>query len=167
MRTTHRPAVEPSRSVRIGRIAVRVGIAAIVLWGGTALYDGWRQRQRAHEIAPLHAYAERFYRLLKHERYFQAQAMLSPQMQHQISIDRIAHFVQESTLSQTQKGRWGEWNRTKEANATLYQMQGNLFDAHQHAVSMEWRMQKQGDTLSVQDLKIGKQTLRPQDQSGL
>ena len=159
---------KPSLSVRIGRVGIRVIILGLLMWGGMSLYDGWWKRQRAREIAPIHAQAEQFYRLLKRNRFFQAQIMLSPSMQHQISIDRIAQFVQDSTLNETQMGQWSDWNRTVGTHDTdSYSLQGTLRYTHDRTVVVIWHIVKIGDTLHIQDLVIGKYSLRPEKQFGI
>jgi hypothetical protein len=48
---------QPSLSIRIGRIVVRLLIAYLVIWGAVRLYGIYRDHKRAQEIAPIHAYA--------------------------------------------------------------------------------------------------------------
>jgi hypothetical protein len=149
-----------SLSVRIGRIVVRLLLLGLVIWGATRAYQAYVSRQRAQEIAPVHAYALEMMVALKSGDYFAAQEHLDPVMQRTVSIDWLAYFAEHAELNATRIGTWSEWNSTREANATVYDLQGKLIYTNEHTNPMSWRIKKTGDTLHILNMKVGRRSLR-------
>ena len=151
-----------SLSVRIGRIVVRLLLLGLVIWGATRAYQAYVSRQRAQEIAPIHAYALELLVAFKEGNYFAVQEHLDPKMQRTVSIDWLAYFAENSELNATQTGRWQEWNNTHENNGTVYNLQGTLVYTNTHTKPMVWTIKKEGDGgLHVLRLTIGKRLLVP------
>jgi hypothetical protein len=158
---------EQPLSIRIGRIVVRLVLLVLVVWGAIVGYQAYRRSQRAKEIAPIHAYALDIMVALKKSDFFAVQEHLDPSMHRTVSIDWIAYFAEYAELNATRTGTWGDWNATHETNATLYHLQGTLYYTNDHTSPMTWEIKKSGDTLHVEDLRIGKRALRPKKRSGL
>jgi uncharacterized cupin superfamily protein len=152
---------ERSLSVRIGRIAVRLALLGLIIWGGIAGYQSYRKYQRAQEVAPVHAYAFQVVIALKNRDYFSIQDHLDPAMHHTVSIDWLAYFAEHAELNATRTGTWGEWNITREANASVYHLEGRLVYANNHSNPMRWQIKKEGDTMYILDLTIGKWSIKP------
>ena len=162
-------ASRPARplSVRIGRIVVRLGLLGLVVWGGYAGYRSYRKHQRAQEIAPIHAYAVGVMIAFKNGDYFAVQDDLDPTMHRAVSVDWLAYFAEHAELNATRTGTWGEWNTTREANATLYRLQGQLVYTTGRTNPMKWTIKKQADTLHLLDLTIGTRSIKPSAPSAL
>jgi hypothetical protein len=157
------PTPTPRRplSVRIGRIVVRLIPIGLILWGAFSGYGAYQRKKRAQTIAPIHAYALQVMVRLKQGDYFAAQAQLDPHLQHSISVDQIAYFAQRCELNTTRTGTWGEWNTTREANATLFHLDGTLRYTDEHNRSMRWIIKQTPTQLHLEYLEIGSQRLIP------
>jgi len=158
---------ERSLSVRIGRIVLRLLLLGLIIWGGIAGYRSYIRHQRAQEIAPVHAYALKVMIALKNGDFFAVQDALAPAMHRTVSIDWLAYFAEHAELNATRTGTWGEWNSTVEGNATRYDLEGRLVYTNDHSNPMRWRIKKEGDTMHLLDLTIGKRSIKPTASSSL
>ena len=163
MNTT--PAPVKPLSVRIGRIVVRLVLLGAIVYGVKYGWDAHIRKQRAEEIAPIHAYALTMMVALKNGDYFAAQEKLDPSLHRQVSIDQIADFAERVELNATRTGTWNEWNRTREANVTLYRMSGQLVYNSTKVRPMYWEIDKSNDGFHVRDLIIDQHSIRPKKAS--
>ncbi len=154
---------EPKRplSVRIGRIVVRLLLLGLIAWGAYAGYQAYLKHRRAKEIAPIHAYALEMMVALKNGDYFVAQEHLDPSLYRTVSIDQIAYFAKHAELNATRTGRWGEWNATREANTTVYHLEGKLVYTNTHTSPMKWQIKNENEAMHILDLTIGKRSIKP------
>jgi len=163
--TPSRP--ERPLSVRIGRIVVRIVLLMLILWGAYVGYQAYLKHQRAKEIAPIRSYALEMMVALKNGDYFAAQEHLDPSMYPAVSIDWIAYFAEHAEMNATRTGTWGEWNVSREGNATVYHLNGKLVYINGHTNPMKWTIKKMDNQHHVLDLKIGKRSISPTTPSTL
>ena len=163
MNTT--PAPVRPLSVRIGRIVVRLVLLGAIVYGVKYGWDAHIRKQRAEEIAPIHAYALSMMVALKNGDYFAAQEKLDPSLHHRVGIDWLASFAERAELNATRNGTWNDWNRTREANATLYRMSGQLVYTNAKTHPMYWEIRKSNNKLHVRDLIIDQHSIRPKAES--
>ena len=163
MNTT--PAPVKPQSIRIGRIVIRLVLLGAIVYGVKYGWDAHIRKQRAEEIAPIHAYALTMMVALKNGDYFAAQEKLDPSLHRQVSIDWLAFFAERAELNATRTGTWNEWNRTREVNATLYRISGQLVYTNTKVRPMYWEILKSNDGLHVRDLIIDQQGIRPKKAS--
>ena len=154
------PRQERPLSVRIGRIVVRLVLLSLIGWGIVSGYHAYARHKRAQEIAPIHAYARDVFLSLRRGDYFAVQENLVAPKQHQVSIDWLAHFVENAELNATNRLSWGEWNKT-ESNTTRYALQGSVQYKTGRTQKIEMTIQKDDDNLSLLQLRLGKRPLLP------
>ena len=161
------PAPPPGRplSVRIGRIVVRLLLLGLIIWGLIYAYQAYVQHQRAQEIAPVHGFAQRVLIAFQKEDYFAVQKHLDPVMQHEVGIDTLAEFAQKAELNTTRNGHWKDWNRTQEANTTVYHMNGMLVLSGNPKQVMQWEIRKEGEAMTLQRFAVGKHVLRIEERN--
>jgi len=152
-------------SVRIGRIVVRLLLLGLIVWGILYAYQAYVRHQRAKEIAPVHTFAQRVLVAFQGGDYFAAQGYLDPALQHVVGIDRLASFAEEAELETMRTGRWQDWNRTQEVNATLYRLSGTLVHSDSHTQPMQWEILKAGKGMVLQDFVVGQFALRPKERT--
>ena len=148
-------------SVRIGRVVVRLILLGLVAWGGWYGYRTWQAKKLAEEIAPVHRFAEQYHHLMKNGDYFRAQGMLSPEDQHKLSVDWLAHFAQLAEVNATADAiTWGEWNRTGDIPRSYY-LQGTVHYRTGRTLPLEALIEKNETVSVLKKWKIGKHALHP------
>ncbi len=155
------PTPEIPRSIRIGRILIRLLLVGGILYGGMRGWEAHLRTLRDEEIAPIHAYALSMLIALKNKNFFVAQEHLDPDLTRRVSIDWLAYFAKRASLASTETGQWNDWNRTGDANASLYRMSGTLIYTNTHTNPMSWVVSKKGNALTVQDVVIGGRSILP------
>ncbi len=149
-----------SLSIQIGRVVLRLFFFGVLLYGIKYGWNLYIRSQRAREIAPIHRYIEQVMAALKNGDYFFAQEQLDPQLHRRISVDRLARFVEQTKLNTARASMWGDWNRTDEANATLYQISGRLVFDQNRTPSMYWKIRKTGRVLHFEEITIPPWSIR-------
>ena len=159
MKTTPEPA--RPLSIRIGRIVVRLALIGLIVYGIKYGWEAHIRQKRAEEIAPIHAYALTMLVALKTGNFFVAQEKLDPSLHRRVSVDWLASFARETKLDTVRTGTWSDWNSTREANATLYRMDGTLVYTGEKTRPMHWEIRRSGTGLRVRDLIIDRRSIYP------
>ena len=154
-------------SVIIGRIVVRLAVVALIIWGGLKAYALYQEHLREQEIAPVHEFAKEILGELKSGDLFVVQEKLNSKLHHEVSIDWLAHFAEYLELNATQKGSWGDWNKSIDANTTVYEMTGKIVYTTGHTNPMVWKVMVHDGDMSILKLQIGKRRLPPCKRSRL
>ena len=161
MNPAQTPTPQRPLSVRIGRVVVRLLLAALVLWGIVSAYRAYHRHQRAQEIAPIHTYAKNVLLMLKNGEYFRVQSQLPVPTQRRVSIDWLAHFGANAELNATTGLTWGDWNRT-EATPNHYYVTGEVVYRTGRKNPALWIIDRNGTALHLLQLRLGKRVLVPE-----
>jgi hypothetical protein len=144
----------------MGRVVVWLVLLALVVWGGMRLYRAYEARKRAEEIAPVHAFVQRFCDRLKSGQFFEAQTMLSAPLQHTISIDWIAHFADNSDINATTAIVWGDWNKTQ-TSPISYRLVGHVTYTTGRSVSVRVVVERNATVMTLEQCILSKRHLKP------
>jgi len=88
-----------------------------IIIAGLLVYGGFKVKV-IMDVAPYKERAVHFAGLLKQQKSFDAQALLSLPLQSQVSIEKLNSLIAEYNLTQTKELTWSEW-QGGEGNYTL------------------------------------------------
>lgn len=123
----------------------KIIIAGLLVYGGLKI-------KATMDVAPYKERAVQFAGLLKQQKSFDAQALLSTPLQNTVSIEALNTLIDEQNLTQSKELAWSDW-RGEEGNYTLF---GAFVFANERRLPVEFSVvspQKNG--LWIQNLKIG------------
>lgn len=88
-----------------------------IIIAGLLVYGGFKIKATM-DVAPYKERAVLFTDMLKQQHGFEAQALLSRELQGNISIEKIHQLIQEYNLTEAKEVEWREWQE-EEGNYTL------------------------------------------------
>jgi hypothetical protein len=153
-----RPARRPF-SIVVGRIVIRLLIAAAVAWGALSAYRLFREHQRSNEIAPIHYFADQILQELRSGDFFGVQEKLIPSAQRVVSIDWISNFAKNAEINATSGSIWGKWHKVKDDNSSIYVLDGNISYITGKKNRMKWKVRVEGKRMDIKDLTLGRRSL--------
>ncbi len=123
----------------------KIIIAGLLVYGGLKI-------KATMDVAPYKERAVQFAGLLKQQKSFDAQALLSMPLQGTVSIETLNALIDEQNLTQSKELSWSDW-RGEEGNYTLF---GAFVFADGRRLPAEFSMvSPQKNRLWIQNVKIG------------
>jgi len=106
-----------------------------IIIAGLLVYGGFKVKA-VMDVAPYKEKAVLFAGLLKQNRSFEAQTLLSAPLQSAVSIEKLHALIQEQNLTQSKELSWLDWRKEKEN----YILRGEFVFADTRKLAVEFTL---------------------------
>jgi len=126
-----------------------------ILITGALVYGGF-QIKSLMDRKPYREHAVQFTVLLKQHRGFEAQALLSPALQSQVSVEALRRLAEAEHIAESGEISWSDW-RGDDGNYTL---QGSFVWGEEKRVPVFFELYRSGShEIQIDRFKIGNKVL--------
>jgi len=126
---------------------------------GILIYAGV-QVKKIMDVTPYKERANQFMVLLKQNKPFGAQAMLSQKLQSDVSIEQIHTLILDQNLSAGKEISWNDW----EENEKVYRLHGEILFRDKHTLPVRFTLfAPDQDTIMIDAFSIGKTAFQTSD----
>ena len=132
-----------------------------IIIAAALIYAGF-QVKKITDVAPYKEKASQFILMLKQNRPFDAQAMLSDRLQSSVSIEQIHTVILEQNLSTSREISWNAWQKS-ESNYTL---RGDIIFKDKHTLPAQFTLSSTNPKqIMIDTFTIGKTILQAKEQN--
>jgi hypothetical protein len=122
-----------------------------IIIAGLLIYGGFKIKA-VMDVAPYKEKAVLFAGLLKQNKSFEAQALLSSALQNSVSIEKLHALIQEQNLTQSKEISWLDWRKDDEN----YILRGEFVFVDTRKLAVEFNLfSREENKTWIEGVKIG------------